>query len=222
MKHAPPTVAAAELNDAALELAAMLDGYIVSNNARTQALNELIREFETREHRRAEHSARDRGCYRTGAALEPNGGHLLDDIALSGLDHLGAVGLLLLLEVAAGDRALSLSQLLAKLFRSRHGEIIRQWGEWSRHHWLGPLVHQETVDFLKTKAGRDPKASWRSDTVTPRQSYIILEFARIFQIMAPEFATRGEAFDWIREQGGNPRFLSPPATPALPDIGVGQ
>lgn len=220
MKNAPPTVAAADLQNAALRLVFTLDGHKVSNDARIQNLDELIREFETWQHRRAAHSARDRACYRAGAALEPYGGHFLDDVALSGLDHLGAVGLVLLVQIAVQYPGLSLSGLLAKLFQSTHGVVVRHWGEWSRWHWLRELIHQETVAFLATEKGRDPKARWRNEEVTARQSYLILELARVLEIMAPEFATRGDAFDWIRAEGGNPRFHTPPPAPPLPDFGA--
>ena len=211
---------ATDLNAAALRLAFALDGHIVSNDARSQTLDVLIREFENWQHRRAAHSARDRGCYRTGAALEPYGGHLLDDVALSGLDHLGAVGLVLLVQIAVDYPGLSLSELLTKLFQSPHGTMVRQWGEWSRWHWLRALAHQETVAFLATKKGRDPKARWRNEEVTARQSYLILELARVLEIMAPEFATRGDAFDWIRAEDGNPRFHTAPPVPPLPGFGA--
>src|SRR5690606_19010000 len=93
----------------------------VSTVARMQSLDELIREAETYLHRRAAHSERDRGCYRVGAALEPYGGHLLDDVAFAGLDHLGAFGLLLLVQVALVNPGRSLSELLGILFASESG-----------------------------------------------------------------------------------------------------
>ncbi len=222
MNIAPPVVSTTDLTSMALRLLATLDGYIISNQARAQTLDQLVRESQTWQHRRAAHSERDRGCYRAGAALEPHGGHLLDDVTLSGLDHLGAVGVALLVQVAVEHPGLSLSELVGQLFRSTHGELVRRWGEWCRWHWLRELVHEETKAFLTTKAGRDPKARWRSASVTARQSYLILELARVLEIMAPEFQTRGEAFDWIYGQGGNPRFQTPPPTPPLPSFGVAR
>src|SRR5690606_31233929 len=170
--------------------------------------------------RRAANSARDRGCYRIGAALEPYEGHLLDDIALSGLDHLGAVGLVLLVDIAVRSPDLSLSQLLDRLFRSNHGEVIRKWGEWSRWHWLSELVNRETNVFLASEKGRDPRQRWRSEEPTLNQEYLLLEIARIGGLIAPKLSTRGDAFEWIRDQGGNPRFRNPPPSPPLPIWGA--
>ncbi len=181
-----------------------------------QTLDELVREAETYLHRRAAHGERDRGCYRVGAALEPCGGHLLDDVALSGLDHLGAFGLLLLVQVALANPGQTLSELMGILFTSEAGEEIRAWGVWSRGVWLRNLYVEETVNFLLTKKAQDPAQRWRKDKVTARQQHLLRELSRALDINVPGLANRGEAFDWIKANGGNPRFREPPPMPALP------
>lgn len=209
--HLPSALAVA-----ATRLAARLREDAVRLEARTAQLDDLIRDAQTWLHRRAAWNARDKALYRTGAAFEPNGGHLLDDIQLSGLDALGARGVLLLARLAAEYPEHSLSQLMVMLFASDHGPLIAEWGRSSRLQWLSELYIEETEAFLKTEAGRDPKAPWRSRPPTRRQVFLAAEMARAIGINAPTFDTRGEAFEWVRRQGGNPRYWSLPPTPELP------
>lgn len=217
MTHAPaPPVAPDLFANAANLLARALDGLAATNTARIEDLTDAIREAETYLHRRAAYNARDRACYRTGSALEPNGGHLLDDIALAGLDHLGAFGLLLVVDVAQHHPHESLSGLLRILFESEAGACIRTWGSWSRLTWLRQLYISETVTFLNSKKGRDPHQHWRHDNVTLNQKHLVREIARILGIAEPKFKKRGRAFEWLKEQGGNPRFWTPPPMPTLP------
>ena len=219
MTHAPaPPVAPNRLVSAANLLADALDGLSVTNTARIEDLTDAIREAETYLHRRAAYNARDRACYRTGGALEPNDGHLLDDIALAGFDHLGAFGLLLLVDVAQHHPGESLSGLLRILFESEAGACIRDWGSWSRLTWLRQLYINETVTFLSSKKGSDPAQRWRHDNVTLNQKHLVREIARTLRIAEPKFRKRGRAFGWLKEQGGNPRFWTPPPMPPLPKL----
>ncbi|MBA4751528.1 MAG: hypothetical protein H2055_04795 [Sphingopyxis sp.] len=219
MTHAPaPPVVPSRLANAANLLARALDSLSASNTARIEDLTDAIREAETYLHRRAAYNARDRACYRTGSALEPNRGHLLDDIALAGFDHLGAFGLLLLVDIARHHPHESLSGLLRILFDSEAGACIRAWGSWSRLTWLRQLYINETATFLRSKKGRDPMQSWRHDKVTVNQKHLVREIARALGIAEPKFRKRGSAFEWLKEQGGNPRFWTPPTMPALPAL----
>lgn len=219
MTHAPsPPVAVAGLIRAASMLTALLADRSASNQAHQQELEELVRETQTYLHRRAARDARDRACYRTGGALEPNDGHMLDDVALSGFDHLGPFALLLLLPIALANSGESFSGLLRLLFASEVGANIREWGVWSRLTWLRKLYWKETIDFLLTKKGSDPKQRWRSEKPTAQQKHLIREIARAFDMIEPKFALRGDAFEWIKAQGGNPRFHTPPPMPKLPSL----
>lgn len=219
MTHAPsPPVAQSDLIRAADTLAALLADMSAANQAHQQELEELVRETQTYLHRKAARDARDRACYRIGGALEPNDGHRLDDVALAGFDHLGAFGLLLVTPIALAHPGESLSGLLRLLFASESGASIREWGVWSRLAWLHKLYWQETIGFLQTKKGSDPKQGWRSDKPTARQKHLIRELARTFDELEPKFARRGDAFEWIKGQGGNPRFHTPPPMPALPTL----
>ncbi|MBN2973430.1 hypothetical protein JW805_15580 [Roseomonas aeriglobus] len=204
------------LETAAARLARRLQASVTAREARQAHLDDLIRDAETWLHRRAAWNDRDKALYRTGAALEPYGGHRLDDIKLGGLDALGSQGVLLLAQTALQYPDQPLSQLIAILFESSHGPSIAEWGRWSRLHWLAALHAEETAAFLETGAGRDPKAAWRRRTPTRRQVFLADEMARALGIDLPAFATRGEAFDWIHRGGGNPRYWALPALPEVP------
>lgn len=217
MEHEPSRSQIIEsLQQAAHQLSEALAGASASTQARSQELDELIHEARTYAHRRAARIARDQGCYRTGSAFEPHGGHLLDDVALAGFDHLGAFGILLLMPIALTHPRKSLSWLLTELFASEAGAAIREWGKWSRLRWLHNLYWKETAFFLSSEKGWDPKARWRSEKPTASQKHLVREISRVLQLAEPTFAKRGDAFDWLKAQGGNPRFASAPPMPTLP------
>jgi hypothetical protein len=222
MEQQPPyrLLAPPALADLANQLLALLDGRAVANEAREEELEELIREAETSIYRSAARIERDRGCYRVGAAFEPNKGHRLDDIFLTGVDHLGSIGVALLAETALAHPGESLSGLLRILSATEQGDNVREWGVWGRGTWNRKLYLWETEGFFRTKKGSDPKQKWRGETVTRRQLYLIGEICRCLVVLEPKPSNRGEAYEWIKANGGNPRFSNPPPVPALPKLAM--
>ena len=219
MRHKSfPAPAQTALADAACGLLSTMAGLAASNQARICELQEAEHEAQSWLHRRAARNIRDRHCYRIGAALEPNDGHLIDDVFLAGFDHLGAFAVLFLVPhmLAAPGRAFS--DYLRLLSDTEEGHLIRDWGVWARAVWNRALYIDETVTFLQSKTGSDPKEKWRRGRVTRRQHYLIIEIARWLKIPEPTFKTRGEAFEWIKIKGGNPRFHTVPPQPPLPTI----
>ena len=184
-----------------------------------------MRDLEDGEHeaqswlyRSAARNIRDGACYRIGSALEPNAGHLIDDIFLSGFDHLGGFAVLLLIPHMLAHPGKALSDYLRLLSDTEEGHLIRDWGVWARAVWNRSLYIAETITFLQSKTGRDPGQKWRRGKITRRQHYLVMEIARSLEIVEPSFPNRGDAFEWIKRQGGNPRFLTPPTQPPLPMI----
>lgn len=203
----------------ARELLRQLEQQEVANTARQQDLSEAKHEAQSWRMRRAARNERDKGCYQTGAALEPNKGHLIDPVFLSGLDHLGRHGLVLLLKTAVDHpEETSLSGLMHRLSYTAAGTVVREWGEWSRRVWLAGLYWDQTVAFLQSKKGSDPKEAWRKEPLTAEQAYLAGEIGRICRQEVPPFPTRGDAFEWIKERGGNPRFRVLPLKPLLPTL----
>lgn len=186
--------------------------------AKAGDLDQLIHDAEAREHRRAAHLLRDARCYRLGSAFEPTGGLLLDPVALTGWLATGRVGVLLLAKQAIANPDASIIEHLASLFRSPAGGLIRDHGVWLRWAWLRDFYKQEVTDFLASQKGRDPNALWRGKKPSKRQTYLISEICIALQLEPRSFATRGDAFDWIRKHEGNPRFLHVPPQPDLSDL----
>ena len=187
-----------------------------------QALEDAIREANMWSSRRAAGLARDRSCYRLGAALEPAGGLAIDDVALAGLDALGVHGVALLAAQAlVSPTGASLSELILAISRGKAGRSLRAWGVWARFNWLKSLYTKEVTDFENSRAGRDKARSWRRKPIRAGQAYLIRELARFLQVEPPGPDNRGAAHDWLLVQGGNPRFMVPlerPALPALSDL----
>lgn len=184
---------------------------------RMQKLEDVQREAAMWAHRRAAKHHRDRCCYRLGAAFEPEGGLALDDVFVSGVDLLGAHGLVLLAaEALRAPEGTSVSELMMRLSKTAAGKTVRAWGVWSRFTWLRNLYHDEVEAFENSPAGRDPKRSWRKEPATANQTYLTMELARALQVAVPEHANRGAAHDWLLAQGGNPRFQVHPDLPQLP------
>ena len=194
----------------AAQLFAELNAAGRATQAKVADLELLIREAQTREHRRAENSARDRACYRLGGAFEPIGALKLDDVQLTGFLGLGTIGVLLLAKEAVSHPTLGVADLLAALFRSPAGRVIRAHGIRLRWEWLQQLYLEETERFEQSRKGRDPNARWRCEKVTVNQTYIVGQISCLLQIEVPALRDRGAAFDWIKGQGGNPRFVDGP------------
>jgi hypothetical protein len=168
MKNAPfPSLTVHDgLTNAAKQLLEQLRDRTVANDARSESLVEALREADAWIHRAAARKERDRGCYRTGAALEMNEGHLLPDISLTGADHLGPFTALMIAQVAlAHPTETSLSGLLRVLFAGEHGSIFHEWGAWRRAMWNRELYLDQTVTFLPPR-----RALTRSSRGGARQS----------------------------------------------------
>lgn len=194
--------------------AALLYSSIEQHRSRCETriadLDLLIREAETREHRRAAYIARDRDAYRLGGAFEPLDGFGLDDIQLTGFLALGTVGVLMLAKEALAHPSFSIVELLTRLFLSKAGRIIRAHGVYVRWQWLAKLYIAETERFQNSEKGQDPLQTWRSANPTTNQTYLVVEICRFLQIKQPTLADCGAAHDWISRMGGNPRFIEGP------------
>lgn len=181
-------------------------------------LDLLIHDARAREYRRAQFNARDRDAYRLGGAFEPCGGLILDGVQLTGFLALGTTGILLLAKEALAHPTLSIVDLLGRLFLSRSGRIIRTHGVYVRWQWLAKLYFEETEGFQNSRKGRDPKQRWRREKPTSDQTYLIVQICRLLQIERPTLPDRGAAYDWIKSQGGNPRFAGGPPTIDLAEL----
>jgi hypothetical protein len=152
--------------------------------------------------------------YRFGSVL-----YVLDAVAV---DDVALLGLLFNADIALGWLARArlergpcgffklVEAILAEPFRRNW---CRRWGEvvtWERNRDL----YLATVEsFLKSGKADDPKARWRSKHPTSDQLELIDTICTLTSLAPPEHPNRGEAFEWIRREGGNPRYWEPPAQP---------
>lgn len=180
---------------------------------------------QTHSVRRAEvFGSRDNPVFRLGSAFETADALYICDVALVGIlkDPVG----------------LEWAEEAHRALRSRHPgnlhSVVDGWrevladrdkrrylthkGAWLRWRFLANAYRAAVDEFESSPNGRDPAAKWRFGRVTLKQQYII---DRISQLLAaddpdfewPYFRNAGEAHDWIKRAGGNPRFRDEPTPP---------
>lgn len=88
----------------------------------------------------------------------------------------------------------------------------RAWGVHLQWQYRKPLYDAAVSSFLAS--GRTgPKEKWRTLDVSDDQAALITIICRLRALPMPDFVTRGEAFEWIYEHGGNPDYWGSPAMP---------
>lgn len=154
-----------------------------------------------------EEASRDNLVYYLGFAFEVNRALDLDSLAFAGLLSLPSEIFSGLLQ---GKKA---SARLVDTFRDvLSHRVVNEWarakGAWLQWKRLEAIYRSEVEDFRNSDAFHRP--GWRRKTITRNQYYLIGEIHRILGIAVPPLATRGQAYDVIALNGGNPRFLTEP------------
>lgn len=180
-------------------------------------LGELRRNARAHGARRADRKpSADEAKYRLGSVLFALNPEPLDELALLGLLAHGDLALRWLANARSEALAETLLDYIAGILRDpERGEWCRQWGRriwWERSR---ALYEAELQSFIASGKADDPKARWRSRHPTKEQLYLIATICTLLEIEAPSDLTRGEAFEWIRSQGGNPRFQQGPDRPPV-------
>jgi hypothetical protein len=152
--------------------------------------------------------------YRLGSAILAAGGGGLDDVALLGLLANGDMALRWLAEARRTTAGPGLMDLIARILEDPgRREWCRQWGGWFWWEHNHALYQAEVGSFLASRKADTPNAKWRSRPATSEQLYLIETISSLLGCETPADLDRGEAFDWIREKGGNPRYWAPPSRP---------
>jgi|TARA_Y100000815_G_scaffold270771_1_gene296076 hypothetical protein len=146
-------------------------------------------------------------------------GGLLLTIGFENIDYYALYGLMAhpdhLLKWAIEARQRSASQDLARLIEQifdddRRAERCAEWGRYLSWIRVRTLYEAEVTSFIASgKTGE--KQLWRRDPVSSKQLYLIAQICRLEGVANPNFAKKGNAFDWLYARGGNPRYLNRPA-----------
>ena len=89
----------------------------------------------------------------------------------------------------------------------------QQWGRILQWRYCKPLYDASVTSFIQS--GRTgPKERWRKHDVSDDQAALIRKLCEILGEPLPPLMTKGEAFDWIYERGGNPKYWAEPEMPS--------
>lgn len=191
----------------------LLDRFGVTEDSEITTLADLQREVSAYGKRECDKVAsRDNLVYYLGAAFEVNRALDLDSFALTGLL---ALQLNEFEELAYSNEANPPAKLIDAIRHVLAMPPVLAWaraqGIWMQWKRLEKIYRSEVDDFRKSDAFLDKK--WRRKGISPAQHYIIGEIERLTGVSRPVLTNRGEAWEYIAAQGGNPRFLNAPPIP---------
>ena len=187
-----------------------LEGSIESIN---ETIGELRRLARVEPHRRGGPGSKDAKKYELGSTLILLGFSDIEARELTGLLAHPELMLRWLAEAAMRLPNASLAELVRLALKGEERRAFcRQWGRIIEWRYRMPLYRSSVAKFIRSgKAG--PEASWRTLHVTEDQMHLIRVLTRLLDEEAPELQTRGEAFEWILDRGGNPKYWLEPSLP---------
>jgi hypothetical protein len=185
-------------------------------------LAQLLREARAYGLRRADRlGGRDNLIYRLGYALDALGFLSANADRIAGVLSSPPLLAEILTSQPLEEGGISLISLIE---RSLQRPDIALWAEneGRRAQWerLRELYEQQIEVFKESEAYMDPNATWRGKLPTRPQRYLIGEIVRLTGSTDPSCKTRWEAFCFIEEAGGNPRFRKGPKERQRPTFGA--
>lgn len=167
--------------------------------------------------------SRDSRVYQLGAAIEVLDGLDIDPIRFLGFLAAGARSLEPMVDAAAAEPLGSVVDYMrAAIDSDALAQYFRELGEYYYFNWSASIAQLETAEFNQLPLANDPTAHWRSKPPTPRQLYIVdricnVRTAKDPAYLRPKLKTRGDCYDFIARNNGNPRFWPTPDRPAYPN-----
>lgn len=159
---------------------------------------------------RRNHRTRDNRLFAFGANAEVGGYVDLDDLAICGLEAHGALYCYWMSKAALARPEASRGELLAAILaRPVRVDWCRREGAAVRWQWSKNRREEETAGFKARQEAGGSKA-WRRQEPTELQLYLIELICVRRAIDNPSPSKRGEAFDWIDDQGGHPDYWALP------------
>lgn len=201
-------------------LMAMIDGTVLAIDREigivTDCLSELRRQARALPERRGGPGSRDARKYALGSVLAMLALADADDTALLGLFAHPPLMLRWMSRELVRAPGAGFGALIEAVLADEHRRgWCAQWGRILQWRYRKPLYDAAVQSFIDSgRTGLDEP--WRAHDITQDQHSLILTLADLRGEPIPDIRTRGEAFEWIRERGGNPTYWAEPALP--PDL----
>lgn len=192
----------------ALDLQVSADIVLVNDK-----LPELRRLAKAKPHRTGGAGSRDANKYALGSVLVLLGLEHVGDTVLLGLFAHPDRMLRWMAEVRQSGGAQSFDALIGRILADpERRAFCRQWGRILQWRYRKPVYDAAVTSFIE--AGRTgPKERWRKHEASDDQLALIAKLCDLLDEPMPKRMTKGEAFDWIYERGGNPGYWAEPETP---------
>lgn len=179
-----------------------------------ERLPELRRQAKARLKRRGGSGSPDAEKYKLGSVLAMLGFRGADDLALLGLLASGDRGFQWLAEARVEHGPMPFADLVRlAIADEQRANWCRAWGEYRWKAYKKPIYDAAVADFLENGPVA-PNEPWRGYDISDAQADVIEDICEAAGIPLPDLETRGEAFEWIRERGGNPAYWNEPEQPA--------
>ncbi|MEO1968563.1 MAG: hypothetical protein ABGW87_07625 [Sphingomonadaceae bacterium] len=178
-----------------------------------EKLPELQRQARAKPKRRGGKGSIDAAKYQLGSVLTLCGFEGTDDLVLLGFLACGDRALQWMAEARLAFGPMTFAELVrAALADPQRTAWCRKWGEYRRKVYKKAAYDQSVTSFLESgKTG--PRQRWRRAEITAEQHDIIEDICTALGRPKPTLSNRGQAFDWIFKNGGNPNFWVPPVEP---------
>lgn len=176
-------------------------------------LPELRRLAKAEPHRRGGVGSRDANKYALGSVLVMLGLEHVGDTVLLGLFAHPDLMLRWMAEVRQSGGSQSFDALIGRILADpERRAFCRQWGRILQWRYRKPLYDAAVTSFIES--GRTgPKEKWRKHDASDDQLALIAKLCDLLEEPLPDLRTKGSAFDWIRERGGNPEYWIQPELP---------
>lgn len=176
-------------------------------------LPELRRLAKAEPERRGGAGSRDANKYALGSVLVMLGFEHVGDTVLLGLFAHPDLLLRWMAEVRQSGGPQSFDALIGRLLADPdRSAFCRQWGRILQWRYRKPVYDAAVTSFIES--GRTGlKEKWRKHDASDDQMSLIAKLCDLLEEPPPNLRTKGEAFDWIHERGGNPEYWAEPAIP---------
>lgn len=178
-----------------------------------EKLPELRRQARAKPRRRGGKGSVDGEKYRLGSILTLLGYAGADDMVLLGFFACGDRAFRWLAEERLDHGPMTFSEAVrAALADPERAEWCRSWGLYRRRLHKKAIYDASVTSFIESgRTGANEK--WRRQDITADQIDLIEDICEAAGLPLPKLITRGEAFEWIYERGGNPAYWQEPELP---------